>query len=141
MCANAFWDQWHSGLWRGNLTQALAYLQSGGKGPTGWQRVLTDSTVYRWAESPDGSIQAIASNENPYPEVSPAWGVRVSIDGGATWSTQNVGLRLRRVSVLAFSPDGSRLIAGLNGGGFYVTTTNATTADPEGGAGVDVDHD
>ena len=123
VCANAWWDQWHSGLWRGNLSQALAYLQSGGKGPSGWERVITDSTIYRWAETPDGVVQAIASNENPYPEVSSATGVWLSVDSGATWSLQNLGLRMRRVSALAFAPDGHRLIAGLNGGGFYVVDT------------------
>ena len=124
VCANAFWDQWHSGLWHGNLTQAAAYLHTG-SGPTGWDRVYTDSTIYRWAEAPGsgGAVQAIASNENPYPEVSPAWGILLSVDGGRSWTTQNLGLRMRRVAALAFSPDGNSLIAGLNGGGFYAVNT------------------
>ena len=121
VCVNAWWDQWHSGLWHGNLTAAAARLHSGA-GPTGWSRVWTDSTLYRWAEAPGtaGALQAVASNQNPYPEVSPAEGVLLSVDGGQTWSTQNLGLRMRRVSALAFTPDGGHLIAGLNGGGFYV---------------------
>jgi len=101
VCANAWWDQWHSGLWRGNLTQAAAHLHTG-QGPTGWNRVVTQSTIYRWAEAPgtNGSVQAIASNENPYPESSPTLGVFLSTDGGVTWGEQNLGLRMRRVSAL-----------------------------------------
>jgi hypothetical protein len=66
--------------------------------------------------------------------VSQAWGVNVSTDGGRSWSTQNDGLRMRRVSALAFSPDGSRLIAGLNGGGFYVTDVSALRSSTESGS-------
>lgn len=129
VCAAAWWDQWHSGLWTANLTQAQQALASGGRGPSGWSVSSVDSTVYRWAEAPGsgGRVQAVASNLNPYPEVSYAWGVNVSIDGGRSWSTQNDGLRMRRVSALAFSPDGSRLIAGLNGGGFYAADVSALT--------------
>lgn len=125
VCAAAWWDQWHSGLWTANLTLAQEALASG-KGPSGWSVGSKDATIYRWAEAPGrgGSLQAVASNLNPYPEVSSAWGVNVSTDGGLSWSTQNDGLRMRRVSALAFSPDGSRLIAGLNGGGFYYTNVS-----------------
>jgi hypothetical protein len=87
---------------------------------------MQDTTAYRWADAPGsgGRVQAYASNENPYPEVSGATGVWISVDGGATWSQQNDGLRMRRVSALRFTPDGQRLIAGLNGGGFYVANVS-----------------
>jgi hypothetical protein len=128
VCAAAWWDQWHSGLWVANLTTAQQALATG-SGPSGWSLASQDATIYRWAEAPGinstGSLQAIASNLNPYPEVSTAWGVNVSVDCGRTWSTQNDGLRMRRVSALAFSPDGTRLIAGLNGGGFYYADVSA----------------
>jgi hypothetical protein len=124
VCANAWWDTWHSFLWVLNMTQARANLAAGGSGPTGWRQAYQPpgaafSTLYRWSDTADG-VQAFASNENPYPEASPATGVWVSVDGGGSWSQQNAGLRMRRVSALAFTPDGARLIAGLNGGGFYV---------------------
>ncbi len=136
VCAASWWDQWHSGLWTANLTVAQQALANGGKGPSGWHVGSTDSTIYRWAEAPgsNGLVQAIASNLNPYPEVSYAWGVNVTVDGGKTWSTQNDGLRMRRVSALAFTPDGSRLIAGLNGGGFYVADVGALVAGREANA-------
>jgi hypothetical protein len=133
VCAAAWWDQWHSGLWVANLTVCQQALANGGAGPSGWDFNAVNSTIYRWAEAPgsNGRVQAIASNLNPYPEVSYAFGVNISVDGGATWSTQNDGLRMRRVSALAFTPDGSRLIAGLNGGGFYAADVSALV---EGGA-------
>lgn len=125
VCVNAWWDVWHSGLWYGNLTAAAAHLHTG-TGPTGWHVASTDTMLYRWAEAPGtgGAVQAVASNENPYPEVSSAEGVLLSVDGGQTWSLQNLGLRMRRVSALAFTPDGGQLIAGLNGGGFYISNVS-----------------
>ena len=127
VCAASWWDQWHSGLWTANLTTAQRAVAAGGAGDSGWHVDIVDSTIYRWAEAPGsgGAVQAIASNLNPYPESSYAWGVNVTVDGGRTWTTQNDGLRMRRVSALAFTPDGSRLIAGLNGGGFYVADVAA----------------
>jgi hypothetical protein len=131
VCAASWWDQWHSGLWTANLTTAQRAVASGGAGDSGWRFGIVDSTAYRWAEAPGsgGAVQAIASNLNPYPEVSYAWGVNVTVDGGRTWSTQNDGLRMRRVSALAFTPDGKRLIAGLNGGGFYIADVTALRGD------------
>ena len=64
--------------------------------------------------------------------MSAAAGVLVSVDGGATWSEQNAGLRMRRVSALAWTPDGAWLIAGLNGGGFYVAETSALVGAARG---------
>lgn len=127
-CANAWWDQWHSGLWRLNVSAAAAAVAAGSAPHWEWLRV--DSMLYRWADTPASPLlQAVASNENPYPEVSSAVGVAVSVDGGVTWSEQNVGLRMRRVSALAWSPDGAWLIAGLNGGGFYVADTSSLLAE------------
>jgi hypothetical protein len=122
VCANPWWDQWHSGLWRLN-TSVLAHGSSGGASASSpWDWWNKDTNAYRWGDAPGtgGRVAAYATNENPYPEVSGASGVWVTVDGGNTWSQQNNGLRMRRVSALRFTPDGKRLIAGLNGGGFYV---------------------
>jgi hypothetical protein len=119
VCANAWWDQWHSGLWKLNITHAQLNISNSA---SAWNWVIKDEYIYRWAAAngTKGLIQAYASNENPYPELCEASGVFLSIDSGNTWTRQVEGLRMRRVSALAFSPDGRYLIAGLNGGGFYV---------------------
>jgi hypothetical protein len=124
VCANAWWDQWHSGLWTLNTTQARANVSDAA---AAWSWPLKDDFAYRWAAAPGtgGRVQAYASNENPYPERCDAAGVFVSTDSGATWVREVEGLRMRRVSALDFSPDGTYLIAGLNGGGFYVADTSS----------------
>ena len=121
VCANAWWDQWHSGLWRLNLTQAQQNVSG-----ASWSWAIHDSTVYRWTAAPGtaGRVQAYATNENPFPERCDATGVYLSTDSGQTWSREVAGLRMRRVAALEFSPDGKLLIAGLNGGGFYVADTS-----------------
>ena len=130
VCANAWWDQWHSGLWRLNVTAALA-----APGVDGWKWTLQgEVTAYRWAAAPGtrGRVQALATNLNPYPEASTASGVWLSVDSGTSWALQMTGLRMRRVSALAWSPDGSLLIAGLNGGGFVAANTTALLQRVEG---------
>lgn len=136
VCANAWWDQWHSGLWVLNLTQARAHAATGA-GSNGWTWALQDNTIYRWSDTAasGGLVQAYASNLNPYPEATTATGVWLSIDGGASWSMQAEGLRMTRVAALRFSPDGTRLVAGLNGGGFYVADTSALLALAKAGSG------
>lgn len=126
VCANAFWDKWHSGLWTLNTTAAKANVTG-----AQWDNPIKgDKSVYRWAGAPGtaGRVQAWASNENPFPEASDTTGVWLSTDSGSTWSAQLRGLRMRRVSALEFSPDGRLLVAGLNGGGFFAADTAALLA-------------
>ena len=81
---------------------------------------------------------AVATSQDPYADVSRATGVWMSDDGGATWRQENAGLAMLRVNAITFSPDGSRLIAGTGGRGFFVApTANAkatatATATPAG---------
>jgi hypothetical protein len=116
---NGEWDQWHSALWKLNTSTDT------------WEQLLVDTLAYGWHDAPapalklehgggPGLVQAYAENINPYPEVCTAKGVFITIDGGKTWAPQNAGLPMLRVNVIRFSPDGTKLVAGLNGRGYFI---------------------
>ncbi len=67
----------------------------------------------------DANRIAIATNEDPFHDRYEFSGVWLSENGGASFAQRNSGLGVRRLRSLAFSPDGSRLVAGTNGGGYY----------------------
>ena len=64
---------------------------------------------------------ALITNDQPYHDKTWATGVWTSDDAGQTWHQQNDGLPMLRGAAIAFSPDGSKLVVGLGGAGFYVT--------------------
>ncbi len=74
------------------------------------------------ADPSDPDRIAIATDDEPYHDVSRASGVWITEDGGKTWTQENQGLPCLRGSVLAFNPhDPEQLIFGTDGRGFFVT--------------------
>ncbi len=67
---------------------------------------------------------AIGTKQDPYVDVSGATGVWLSEDGGDSWTQHVDNLPMLRINSLTFSPDGSRLIAGTGGRGFFAAEVN-----------------
>lgn len=88
-----------------------------------WVRLRDDIYISGVAVHPaDPRRIAVATNDDPYHDISSASGVWVSGDDGRTWSRQNAGLACLRGPVITFNPhDPSQLIFGTEGRGFFVT--------------------
>lgn len=102
------WRKSAGGLWR---------YQAGE-----WTRLHADAFVYDVAVDPFDSRRIVfCTNDDPYHDASFATGVYLSEDGGATWSAQNEGLAMLRVSVVRFDPHkAGRLVVGTGGRGYFV---------------------
>ncbi len=111
----AFWGDY--GVWRySTLTDD-------------WTQVWNDRSVTAWigdiaVHPTDADLLAIVTNDFPYHDETFATGVWLSRDAGKTWHQENQGLPMLRGDVIAFHPDGQRLIVGLGGAGFYIADLN-----------------
>lgn len=69
---------------------------------------------------------ALVTNWDSLTDFTKATGVWVTTDLGATWYQRNTGIGVTRGRRIRYSPDGSKLVMGSNGGGFYVANTDGT---------------
>ena len=110
---NANWD----GLWR---------YENAGNQHT-WQRMLAPQftpEIREWTwtvavDPNDSSRIVVGTNKDPYADDLGATGVWISEDGGANFAQHNNGLGMLRILTTTFSPDGSKLIVGTGGRGWY----------------------
>ena len=86
-----------------------------------WTRLLDEHWIMNCAVDPvDPKRVAIATNQNPYTEVSQATGVWLSADEGRSWSQQNDALPMTRGWAIAIDPhDHEQVVFGSNGRGFW----------------------
>lgn len=108
------WDQWHNGAWEYDAARD-SWSVVPGTNNIGSLRSFVASNRLSAAGLP---VYAVNTDMDPFGDVCSATGVWVSNDGGASWSQQAAGLPMRRVSSIAWSNDGSTLIAGMNGRGY-----------------------
>jgi photosystem II stability/assembly factor-like uncharacterized protein len=102
-----------AGLWRWD-TGVWTKLLNENTGPV---RHLSDVDI----DPTDNTRLLLATDVDPFFNDTQETGVWLSEDGGGSWRQENDGLPMLRVNILRFAPDGSgRVIAGLNGRGFYV---------------------
>ncbi len=87
----------------------------------GWDLLINDPQVHEVAISPeDPDILVAVTSDRPRRDISRATGVMISIDGGASWFTENTGLPMTRLTTAAFDPfDPDRLVVGTTGRGFF----------------------
>lgn len=112
---NFAYNDWHSGVWR----------YSAGT----WTRVRADVTAYDVAVDPTNSARIVyVSNQDPGADISAGTGVWMSEDNGTTWMQQNSGLPMLRGNSIAFRPNSTQLIVGMNGGGFYKGDTSGSVS-------------
>ncbi len=101
---------------------------------SGWMRLSLPNQAERYAamvavDPTNPQRLAVGTNQDSYLDVSGANGVWLSEDGGATWSQQIDNLPMLRINSLTFSPDGSRLIAGTGGRGFFAAEIGLDSFD------------
>lgn len=93
-----------------------------------WERLWTSdrdtsSRIADLAVDPKNSNRLVViTDDQPFHDQLRASGVWVSDDRGQTWRQQNSGLGMLRGSTVAFKPDGTELVVGLGGRGFYIAT-------------------
>ncbi len=98
----------------------------------GWTELPLPDEAARFASvvavDPTNSQRiAVGTKQDPYVDDSGATGIWLSNDGGTTWSQQIDNLPVLRINSLPFSPDGSRLIAGTGGRGFFAAEMDRDT--------------
>jgi len=85
-----------------------------------WRRVVNDAFVYDAAFDPRNPDRVLMiTNDDPYHDRTDASGAWISEDGGKRFRRANRGLPVLRLSAVAFDPDGTRVIVGTAGGGFF----------------------
>lgn len=91
---------------------------------TGWKNVALGGDAERWARNVainpvDSNIIAVVTGQDPYVAVNGGTGVWLSMDGGATFQRNNSNLPILRFKCATFSPDGTELLVGSGGRGFF----------------------
>ena len=131
-----------NGLWRfeGQLRDSASDAPVS-YSTTNWNQLGLDS----WGTSSNKWIRAVAvdptnsdrivvgSNKDPFADLIDATGVWFSEDGGETFRQINDGIAMLRINSATFSPDGSQIIVGTGGRGWFtasVTEENSDTTPP-----------
>lgn len=110
---DSYWGDY--GIWRYDASQ------------NAWERLWQDdrnvsSRIGDLAVHPNNPNHlALITNDHPYHDETWATGVWISKDAGETWTQHNTGLPMLRGDTIAFAPDGTHLVVGLGGAGFYKT--------------------
>lgn len=101
------WNNTEGGLWR----------YDSGK----WKRVFRGSSwITDVAVDPtDSNRLAFVTGKAPYGDFTNATGVCLTENGGVSWKSCNDGLPMLRGDTIEFSPDGTRLVVGTSGRGFF----------------------
>ncbi len=94
-----------------------------------WKRFFDKPHASDIAVNPQNPKRlAVATNDDPFHDVSNASGVWISEDAGATWQQSNDGLSCLRGLTIAFDPHRpDRLIFGSFGRGFFQTSWPASS--------------
>lgn len=114
------------------VTRHLAGAQLGGvwrfqKGQ--WTRLWDNNFACDVTINPKNpQMLAAVTDRNPGVEISPATGVWLSRDSGKTWHQENAGLPMLRGKCIAFSPDGTTLVVGLDGRGYFKSSITSLSS-------------
>lgn len=92
-----------------------------------WDQLSDNRYVSDVAVSPRNPDLLIATtNQNPYKMSNSAPGMMISRDRGQTWEFDNDGLGVIRAQTVEFSPDGSQVVVGTTGGGFFISNLDGS---------------
>ncbi len=94
-----------------------------------WSQLSDNRYISDVAVSPkDPNLLIATTNQNPYKMSNSAPGVMISRDRGQTWQLDNDGLGVIRAQTVEFSPDGSQVVVGTTGGGFFISTLDGSAS-------------
>ncbi|MEM6333014.1 MAG: carbohydrate-binding protein [Planctomycetota bacterium] len=97
-----------------------------------WQTLTLPGGADRWARDvavnpTDSNHIVVATGQDPFVDINGGTFLWFSEDGGSTWTQESTNLPVMRFRTVTFSPDGSRVIAGSGGRGFWVAELDRTT--------------
>lgn len=133
-------SQTHNGLWRfEGLLRDNANDVPPEYSSANWTRLGIDSwgsSANRWiravaVDPTDSNRIVVGTNKDPFADLIEATGVWFSEDGGQSFRQINDGLGMLRINAATFSPDGSEIIVGTGGRGWYKAAVTTTPTDNE----------